>query len=57
MKTIVTAIILSLLICPVINISAQNEVSKNLKNVNDLSTLKISEESENNYTGNELSGA
>ena len=57
MKRVVTAIILSLLICPVINISAQNEVSKNLKQVNDLSTLKISEESENNYTGNELSGA
>ena len=57
MKRVVTAIILSLLICPVINISAQNEVSKNLRNVNDLSTLKISEESENNYTGNELSGA
>jgi len=57
MKKSITAIILSFLIFPVINIGAQNEGNKNFKKINDLSTLKISEESDNNYSGNELSGA
>ncbi len=57
MKKIITTFVLGFLIVPIINVSAQNEAEKNVNNVDEISTLKISDESGSNYTGKELSGA
>ena len=57
MKKILSTIIWGFLIVPVVNLSAQNDLNKNFEKTDDLSTVKISDESGSNYAGKDLSGA
>ena len=57
MKKKISTIILGFFILPIINVTAQNEINKNFERTDDLSTVKISDESGSNYAGKDLSGA